>query len=277
MSQARTFTPHFGGGAANMAVIAARAGAPVAFAGMAGDDGWGHWLGDRLAAEGVDVAHLVFVAGAQTRLAFVAVDPEGALHREVYAPSSAGPDESPADGIEASVDACAGLLIAAECLVAEPERTMAMRARARALEQERPVVFDAGLHADLFSSRADAAASANACVPGATLVRAGHDDAELMTGEADPERAALALRKAGARMVAITFPDGSAMLRGAERADVAAAPAQMRSRLGATDHFTGTLLARLALSRFYPAAAAVAMREAARAAADAHGRWGTLD
>ena len=277
MSQARTFVPHFGGSGANMAVIAARAGAPVAFAGMAGEDGWGRWLSDRLATEGVDTSHLVFVPGAQTAVAFVAVDPEGALHREVYAPPPPTADASLTSRIETAVEASAGLLIAAECLTAEPERALAMRARERALEQELPVVVDAGLAADRFSSRADAAASANACVPEATLVRAGHDDAELMTGEADPERAALALRKAGARLVAITFPDGSAILRGAERADVAAAPGRMRSRIGAADHFTATLLARLALSRFYPAAAAVAMREAARAAAEAHGRWGTLD
>ena len=60
------------------------------------------------------------------------------------------------------------------------------------------MVFDSNLRLHRWASRADAAASANACVPGALLVRANRAEAELMTGEQDPERAAMALRKAGA-------------------------------------------------------------------------------
>ena len=277
MSQARSFAPHFGGTAANVAVVAARAGAPVAFAGTAGEDEWGSWLAERFAGEGVDASGLVLVPRAQTRLAFVAVDPEGVPRREVYAPPPPDVPQMPPAALDPAVDASAGLFIAADHLASEPERALAMRARERALEQELPVVLDAGLQVGRFASRADAAASANACVGGAALVRAGHADAELMTGESDPERAALALRKAGAGLVAITFPDGSAILRGAERRDIAAAPSRRRSTLGAEDHFTGTLLARLALSAFYPAAAAVAMGEAVQAAARACERWGALD
>src|SRR5581483_220982 len=55
LAQAGAFVPHFGGAAANVAVMAARAGAKITLAGGAGDDAWGHWLRDRLVAEGVDV------------------------------------------------------------------------------------------------------------------------------------------------------------------------------------------------------------------------------
>ena len=65
-----------------------------------------------------------------------------------------------------------------------------MRARELALELERPVIFDPNLRLHRWRSHADAAASANACVPGALLVRANAAEAELMTGEEDPERAA---------------------------------------------------------------------------------------
>ena len=49
-----------------------------------------------------------------------------------------------------------------------------MRARELALELERPVIFDPNLRLHRWASHADAAASANACVPGALLVRANH-------------------------------------------------------------------------------------------------------
>ncbi len=111
------------------------------------------------------------------------------------------------------------------------------------------------------------------------MVRANPTEAELLTGETDPERAALALRKAGAELVVLTLGSGGAILRGASglRVDVAAVPAQVICTVGAGDALTGTLLARLALSDFYPAAAAAALDEAVAAAAAACERWGALD
>ena len=105
-----------------------------------------------------------------------------------------------------------------------------MRARELALSLERPVVFAPNICVERWRSRAEAAAAANACVPGALLVCAGAGDAELMTGEEDPERAALALLKAGARMVVITLGGCSegAILRGELRVDVDGVPASVR-------------------------------------------------
>ena len=82
------------------------------------------------------------------------------------------------------------------------------------------MIFDPNLRLHRWRSAADAAASANACVPGALLVRCNAAEAALMTGEDDPERAALALVKAGARLVVISLGAAGAMLRGELRADV---------------------------------------------------------
>ena len=74
-----------------------------------------------------------------------------------------------------------------------------------------------------------------------------------MTGEDDPERAALSLVKAGARLVVITLGADGAILRGELRADVPAAlPVQVLSTVGAGDVLMGTILARLAATDFYP-------------------------
>jgi sugar/nucleoside kinase (ribokinase family) len=277
LSHLRQFAPHFGGTTANVAVRSARAGAPMALAGGAGDDEWGRWLLARLVAEGVDVSRFALLPEFQTQLAFVAVDFDGEPIYELYGEPVQTLPAALGEHLEEAVADAAGLLIGSNTLAGEDERAVTMRARELALELERPVVFDCNLRLHRWSSRADAAASANACVPGALMVRANQAEAELMTGESDPERAALALRKAGARLAVITLGSGGAILRGSVHGDVAAAPAQVLSTVGAGDAFTGTLLARLALSGFYPAAAAAALGEAAEAAARACEHWGSLD
>ena len=55
--------PSFGGALANVAVAAAREGAEVELAGGVGDDPWGDWLRERLAAEGVGLRWFSSVRG----------------------------------------------------------------------------------------------------------------------------------------------------------------------------------------------------------------------
>jgi sugar/nucleoside kinase (ribokinase family) len=116
-------------------------------------------------------------------------------------------------------------------------------------------------------------------VPDALLVRATGAEAKLVTGEADPERAAVALRKAGAAVVAITLEAAGAIVRGPGRLrlDLPAAPVTVRSSVGAGDALTGTLVAALERSGYYPDAVAAALDEALAAAAQACGGWGALD
>jgi len=267
------FAPHFGGVVANVAVFAARAGARMALAGEAGDDHWGRWVRDRLGREGVDTSRFDLREGVQTQLAFVAVDAEGEPTYQLYAEQR----QAEVSGIEAVVRASSGLFIGSNTLAGADERELTMRARAAALEAGRPVIFDCNLRLHRWASRADAAASANACVPGALLVRVNRSEAELMTGEPDPERAATALRKAGAKMVVIGLGAGGAILRGPVRADAHARPRRVLSTLGAGDALTGVLVARLVASGFYPPAVAAGLDDAVAEAARTCERWGALD
>ena len=274
------FEPHFGGATANVAVFAARAGARVSLAGAAGDDRWGHWLVGRLAAEEVDGTYFPLVPGVNTQLAFVSVDEHGEPTYELYGELVEPLVVALRGRIDEAVDGAAGLFISSNTLAGAGERALTMRARERALAQSRPVVFDCNLRLHRWSSRADAAASANACIPGAMMVRANRAEAELLTGESEPERAAVALRKAGAQLVIITLGSDGAILRGdgGLRIDAPAVrPARLLSTVGAGDALTGTLLARLALAGFYPPAAAAALDEAMATAAAVCERWGALD
>jgi sugar/nucleoside kinase (ribokinase family) len=277
LTEADAFVPHFGGAVANAAVGAARKGARVALAGGAGDDPWGHWLHDRLAREGVDLSWFELRPGAPTPLALVNIDPQGEPHYQIYGATIASVVQAMSERAEEAVRSARGLFFTSNTLVGAQERAVTMRARGLALELGRHVIFDPNLRLHRWSSRADASASANACVPGALLVRCNPSEAALMTGEDDPERAALALLKAGARLVVITLGAEGAMLRGELRADVPGVRVDVRSTMGAGDALTGVLLARLALADFYPPALAAALPEAVAEGASACERWGALE
>ncbi|MFA9271580.1 MAG: PfkB family carbohydrate kinase, partial [Baekduiaceae bacterium] len=129
LGDAEAFVPHPGGATANVAVAAARAGGSVALAGGAGDDAWGAWLRDRLAAEGVDLEHFHLRAGQQTAVAFVTVDVAGEPSYAIY---GAGIEAAVAALGETAEDAAAAadaFFFASNTLVTEPERAVTLAAR----------------------------------------------------------------------------------------------------------------------------------------------------
>jgi sugar/nucleoside kinase (ribokinase family) len=277
LGAADAFVPHFGGAVANVAVVAARHGAAVALAGGAGEDAWGRWLRERLRGEGVDIGLFGLIEGAQTPLAVVAVSAEGEPTYEIYGQAIATVVHALGDHVDGAIRDCAALFISSNTLVGSEERAITTQARERALELGRPVVFDPNFRLHRWAASADAAAAADDCVPGALLVRCNKDEAALMTGEHDPDRAARALVQAGARIVVVTLGPDGAILRGEVSADVPGARARVISSIGAGDVLTGVLLAALASGGFDPSAVAAGLPEAVAASARACERWGALE
>jgi sugar/nucleoside kinase (ribokinase family) len=271
------FTPHFGGSPAVVALRVARAGIPSALAGGAGADDWGRWLAETLLGAGVDTFHFRLIHGTQTPLALATVDEGGEVVSTFYANPAELIVEALGAQVEQTVAAHGALFITAGTLVSPREREATMRAREAALKLERPVIFDPSLALERWSTRGDAAASANACVPGAILVRLDADAARVMTREDDLERAAMALRKAGAANVVITLEDGAAMLRGRIKADVPGPTVDMASTLGRGEAVTASLIARLVASGFYEPAIAAGLGDAVAAGAEACAHWGAVD
>lgn len=276
LADADAFVPHFGGATANVCVTAARNGGRVALAGGAGDDPWGAWLRDRLAAEGVGLDFFELVEGAPTALAFVAVDEHGEPEFLIYGAGIHAAIEAAAGRLPAAVEASDALFFASNTLVEDGEREATLAARQRALDLDRPVIFDPNLRLHRWAHPGAAASVARECVPEAFLVKCNRAEAELLSGESDPERAAAGLLAAGARNVIITLGAEGAMLRGEVRADAAGVPAQVVNATGAGDAFLGVVLAWLSRTDFYPAALAAALPEAVREAARATERWGAV-
>jgi fructokinase len=277
LTGADAFVPHFGGAMANVAVVAAAGGAEIALAGGVGADDWGEWLRARLTRRRVDLSLFQSIPDARTLFALVLVAPGGRPRYEVHGDARQSVVHALGERVQDAVRDSAALLISSNTLVAPEERAVTMRARELALEQSKPVIFDANLRLNRWRSRADAAASSNACVPGALLVRATAAEAALMTGEDSPEAASAALLKAGARMVVLSLGARGAMLRGELKSYVPGVRARVLSTVGAGDVLTGVLVASLARSRFYPPAVAAALPAAVIQSAHACQRWGSLD
>ncbi len=275
--QAPAFVPRFGGATANVAVGAARAGAGVQLAGGVGDDAWGEWLLDRLRAAGVGLEWFATVPGAQTPVAFVVSDAAGEPSFQLYAESLGATLAAVADRLPAAVDAAGGLFFGSNTLAGPHERELTMAARDRALAAGRPVVFDPNVRAHRWRDLADARRACAACLPGLALARMNQAEAELLTGEADPERAAAGLLRAGARAAVVTLGARGAILRGEAHADAPGVPSRVRSTVGAGDALTGVLLARLALADWDPAALAASLPEAVAAGAAATERWSATE
>lgn len=277
LTEADAFVPHFGGAVANVAVAAARRGAAVTLAGGAGEDAWGRWLRERLAAEGVGLEWFGLLGGIATPVAFVTVDAEGeptyAIYGDTIADVVGALEERLVDAVERS-DA---LFLTSNTIVGERERALTLAARDRALALGRPVVVDPNLRLHRWDAPARAASETRALVRNAFLVKCNREEARLLSGEEEPERAAAGLLAMGARHVVVTRGAAGAVLRGGGlKADVRGRPASAVSTVGAGDAFCGVVLARLAATGFYPPAIAAALPEAVEEAARAVERWGAL-
>ena len=276
-AEADAFRPHFGGAAGNVAYTAAAMGADVALAGGAGDDPWGRWLHARLERVGVDLRWFELLDGLATPVALVTSDDEGEPSFSIYGDGIAATIEALSGRVGEAMEASHALFFGTNTMVGAAERELTMAARERALALDRPVVFDPNLRPARWRSMSEAATAANAAVPGAFLVRTNRAEAEAMTHEPDPERAAAAIVAGGARLVVVTLGADGALLRGELQADVPGVRARVRSTVGAGDALMGVLLARLALAGFHAPALAPALPEAVAAAARATERWGAVE
>jgi len=271
LSDAGAFVPHPGGATANVAVNAARHGAAVDLFGGVGDDPWGRWLQAGLEREGVGTAHFRLRPDGATPLAFVTVDEDGEPAYAFYGDPFGAAVAEDAHALIGAVEGARGLLFASNTLVGEGERAATLAARERALALGREVWFDPNLRLERWASAEEAVAVARGCVPGCRVVKANRAEAELLTGESDPARAAEALAAAGAELAVVTLGADGAVVRGAATADIPGAPARPVSTVGAGDAFLGVLLARLD-----PDGAEAAARAATEAAARVTERWGAV-
>ena len=230
-----------GGKGANQAVAAARLGASVALVGRVGDDAAGAGLRDGLAAEGVDVAHVVVDRDAPTGMALIAVDAAG--ENTIVVSPGANARVGPAD-VERAGDVLAAAAVTLIQHEIPPEAVRAAVAAAGGTVVLNP-------------------APARALVEPIDVLVPNRLELEALADKAgDPEELARGLRDA--RAVVVTLgADGALVVEGDRATTVAAPSVRAVDTTGAGDAFCGALAQALAGG----AALADAVRWAVAAAA----------
>ena len=242
---ANTFTRHAAGTESNVAIGLARLGQRVGWFSRLGDDELGQYVLGGVRAEGVDTSRVRVDPEAPTGVVFKEKRELGPRKILYYRRGSAASRLTPAD-LDADYVADARYLhLTGVTLAISQSAREAVFAAAR-LARERGVLvsFDPNLRLRLWSKE-EARATMRQLVPLCDLVLPGLDEAELLTGESDPDRAADALRALGAKSVALKLgTEGSLGVTDGERVRAAGLKLErIVDPVGAGDGFAAGFLA----------------------------------
>ncbi|MEW2521741.1 carbohydrate kinase family protein [Actinacidiphila alni] len=256
-----------GGAGANVACWAASRGARVRLLARAGADS-ADWHRDALVRAGVEPA-LRVDGGAPTAVVIALVD--AAAERTLVTDSGAAFRLGPEDWDETLLDDAAHVHLSGYLYFSAPGRELAAlvgkAARARAL----PVSVDPASAGFLRGSGVDRFLADAA---GTDLLLPNEAEAALLSGTADPARAAAELSAALGGTVVVTLGAGGALAaeRGEVTVRVPGVPAAALDTTGAGDAFTGRLLAARLSGADLAAAVAAGCRAGAEAVTVVGGR-----
>ncbi|MGY1836975.1 sugar kinase [Blastococcus sp. SYSU DS0510] len=237
----------FGGAESNVAIGVSRLGGSAAWIGRLGADAVGAMIMRELRAEGVAV-HAATESAVATALMLKERARPGASRITYYRREQAGSRLSPAD-IPADVVTSAKVLHLTGISVAlgEGPRDAAMHAADLARESGTLVSFDVNHRATLVDDVEQTRCGYLALAERADLLFAGNDEAELLTGESDPERQLDAMLALGARQAVVKLGGDGAIAATAngDRLRQGAFRVSAVDTVGAGDAFVAGWLASL--------------------------------
>jgi sugar/nucleoside kinase (ribokinase family) len=224
---------HGGGSAANAAAWLAAAGAEPVLVGCIGDDERGRQAREQLRAGGVD-ARLAVDPELPTGTCVVLVGADG---ERTMVPDAGANDALREEDLSDDLLSPGGHLhVAGYALLREGSRAAAQGAIRRASRAGMSVSVDPSSSALLSAAFVDWAAGAGLLLPNA-------QEAEALTGEADPERGARALAARFDEVVVTLGAEGALWTDGADVLRVPAEPVEaVRDSTGAGDAFAAGLL-----------------------------------
>lgn len=238
----RALVPRLGGGPYNVALAAGRLGAPTAFLSRISDDRFGRALRERLAASGVDLSLLQH--GAEpTTLAVVALDERGSASYTFYT-------EGTADRLFADPgplpDEVTVLSLGTLGMVLEPGATAYEAMLRREAARGVLTALDPNIRADLIADPVAYRERFLSWLPDVRLLKLSDDDAEWLSGGADPDEASRNWLDAGVDAVVLTRGgEGITVHTRSGPISVPSAPARVIDTIGAGDTVQGALLAWL--------------------------------
>ena len=213
------FTKFAGGAPANAAVAVAKLGGDAHFAGMLGEDAFGYFLNEALAAEGVKTDYVRFTSEAKTALAFVSLDDRGERSFEFYRPPAADLLFR-ADHFDAQLFSGPGILhICSNSLTEDAIADTTATAVALAQKAGWLVSFDVNLRHNLWHAGEADRERVNGIVAQADIVKLSLEELEYLAAEDNPEAGGYISRQLRGRPQLVLVTDGDQPVQWATRAN----------------------------------------------------------
>lgn len=243
LQEAPSFIKAPGGAPANVAVGLTRLGTPTRFVGQVGNDAFGLWLKETVAATGVDVSGLSLSREARTTLAFVATREDG--KKDICFYRNPGADaELEFSSIPPAVFEDLSLLhCGSVSLSLEPCRSAQFQAVEAARASGALISFDPNWRPSLWDTPSEAPTLIWRMMQLADIVKVADEEWEFVTGTSDFEAGAKKILAAGPTLVVLTRgAAGAAYWTRDQHGEVNGHQVTAIDTLGAGDAFVAGLL-----------------------------------
>jgi 5-dehydro-2-deoxygluconokinase len=241
LAKVKTFAKSLGGSPTNVAVAAARLGHRTAVVTKVGDDGFGLYVREALAAFGVDTRFVGTDPTLRTPIVFTELYPPDRFPLLFYREPKAPDLNITTD--ELDLDAIARVPIlwtTGMALSDEPSRGATLAALAAAGGR---TIHDLDHRHHAWKDPSDARPAAAKALRHARVVVGNMDEVEMATGSRDPDIAAERLLEMGPELAIVKRgPEGTLARSRTERIEVPAVEIEVVNGLGAGDAFGGALV-----------------------------------
>ncbi|QRK07557.1 carbohydrate kinase [Archangium violaceum] len=249
--------PSIGGSLANVSVGVARLGGRSAYVGVVGEDEFGHFLRERLAAEGVDVSHVRQTAEARTGLVFISLDARGERSFTYFRTRSAELLLGERDMDPAFLARARVVHFGTNSLALPEARSAILRAVDTARAAGRIVSCDPNIRIHAWEDPEVLRGILEHLLPRCSVVKLSEEEVAFATGQSAPEDALRYLAGRGVTLPVVTLGEaGAVFLWRGEVIRVPSPRARVVDTTGAGDGFTSAFLR--GLSRRYADAARLA-------------------
>ncbi len=241
----RCFQQNPGGAPANVLAVLAKYGVKCAFIGKVGKDMFGEFLRDQLQAMSIDCRSLIMDSEHNTTLAFVALDDKGDRSFNFYRNHGADTCLLPEEINLEIINQCKIFHFGTLSMTHEPSLSATVKALEYAKTCGKLISFDPNYRALLWKDEDSAIKAMKYGLSYSDMAKLSIEEAQMVTGETEPENFLKELFKYGLSFVAITMgPRGCIYATKEFMGSYPEFPAHVVDTTGAGDTFWGTFLAK---------------------------------
>ncbi len=237
------FTRVCGGAPANVSAAAALLGGKSRVITKLGKDAFGDYIIDTLNSAGVDTKAVLRTGKANTALAFVSLAADGNRDFSFYRNPSADMLLEASEVTEEMLEDTGILHFCSVDLIEAPVKYAHIKAIELAKAQNAIISFDPNLRLNLWDSAETCVKTVKEFIKYADILKISDEELELITGEADIEKAAPSLFSQGVKLVLYTMGgDGAMILTPDKKVSVKSPKIEVKDTTGAGDCIIGSFL-----------------------------------